>query len=43
MYKSILILPDGREISSGPGTGTAIRSLTLTQLVNSLGSASQTV
>ena len=35
MYRNILLLPDGREISSGPGTNTAIRSLTLTQLVNS--------
>ena len=34
MYKHILILPDGREISSGPGTVNAIQSLTLTQAVN---------
>lgn len=31
----ILVLPDGREISSGPGTHNAIRSLTLTRAVNS--------
>ena len=32
--KHIIILPDGREISSGVSTGNAIQSITLTQCVN---------
>lgn len=35
MLKSMIILPDGTEISSGDPSGTAIRSATLTQAVNS--------
>lgn len=34
MMKTILVLPDGREISSGPGAETAIQSCTYTQSVN---------
>lgn len=37
MYKSILVLPDGSEISSGAGTDSAIRSVTLTESVNGSG------
>lgn len=32
--KHIILLPDGREISSGASTGNAIQSVTLTQCVN---------
>lgn len=35
MLKNLLILPDGTEISSGPGTVNAIQSTKLTQSVNS--------
>lgn len=35
MYKSILVLPDGTEISSGSGTKNAIKSVKSTQMVNS--------
>lgn len=35
MYKNLLILPDGTEIFSGVGTTNAIRSVRLTELVNS--------
>lgn len=35
MLKSMIILPDGTEISSGDPSGTAIRFATLTQSVNS--------
>lgn len=34
MFKSILVLPDGTELSSGPGTVNAIQSVTVTQCVN---------
>lgn len=35
MYKNILVLPDGTEISSGPGAKNAITSIQYTQMVNS--------
>ena len=35
MYKNILILPDGTELRSGAGTVNAIRSVKLTEMVNS--------
>lgn len=34
MLKTILVLPDGREISSGPGQNPAVRSCAYTQSVN---------
>lgn len=44
MLKTIIVLPDGTELSSGVGTHNAVRSMTLTECVNdafdlSLGSA----
>ena len=35
MYKNLLILPDGREIFSGTGDKNAIKSVKLTEMVNS--------
>ena len=35
MYKNILVLPDGTELSSGPGTKNAIKIMKSTQMVNS--------
>ena len=35
MRKTILVLPDGREISSGPGTADAVAACTYTACVNS--------
>ena len=35
MYKNILVLPDGMEISSGSGTDNAIKNIKSTQMVNS--------
>lgn len=35
MYKNLLILPDGRELFSGTGEKNAIKSVKLTELVNS--------
>lgn len=35
MYKNILVLPDGTEIKSGAGTQNAIKSVKITELVNS--------
>lgn len=34
MLKTIIVLPDGTELSSGPGTVNAIRSVTITECVN---------
>lgn len=34
MLRTLLVLPDGREIFSGPGTDNAILSTTVTQCVN---------
>ena len=35
MLKNLLILPDGTELFSGPGTGNAIKSVSMTKCVNS--------
>ena len=35
MYKNVLLLPDGTEVSSGTGTKNAIKSVKSTQMVNS--------
>lgn len=35
MYKNVLVLPDGTEVSSGTGTKNAIKSVKSTQMVNS--------
>lgn len=35
MYRHLLILPDGRELFSGPGQESALQKVTLTQTVNS--------
>ena len=35
MYKNLLVLPDGTEISSGSGTKNAIKNIKSTQIVNS--------
>ena len=34
MLKTIIVLPDGTELSSGVGTKNAIKSVTITECVN---------
>ena len=35
MLKTVIVLPDGTELSSGPGTQNASQSCTYTECVNS--------